>query len=217
MLKLFVLQCGMEVVHTMDSLQSGDRAPTDDPSATSPTAKRGTLAPLGRTAGSLRERLSLKDELVLAIAPTAAILCVLWMIELLSQHKVLFASLASSAFLIYLDPNHKANSPRSIALSQVIGALVGVATDYFLGVGYLAAGVAMVVTIVLLIAVDAVHPPAIGTALSFAFRRSDDSALGLFLLALVVILILVILQRLMLSTLTRLTRKNESPTPTVVK
>ena len=155
-------------------------------------------------AQSVRRKLTLKDEFVLAILPTVVVLCVLALIEALSQQRVLFASLASSAFLIYLDPQHPANSMRSLMVSHLAAAFVGAGVEYALGPGYNAAAVSMVATIVLIISADAVHPPAVGTALSFAFRPSDVTVLTLFILCLIVIAILVALQRSMLKILARL-------------
>lgn len=63
----------------------------------------------------------------------------------------------------------------------------------------------MAVTIVAMISLDAVHPPAVGTALSFAFRSNDVGVLALFLLSLLVIVILVVLQRAVLRLLAHLT------------
>lgn len=73
------------------------------------------------------------------------------------------------------------------------------------GPGYLAAGAAMVLTIAMMIVLDVVHPPAIGTALSFAFRAGPESNLALFGLAIGLVVILLILQRATLWLLARYT------------
>jgi CBS-domain-containing membrane protein len=173
-----------------------------------PASGRASLQPLPGASRSIRQRLSLKDEFILATLPTLAMLAVLALIELLSQQRVLFASLASSAFLIYLDPQHGANSVRSLVLSHLAAAVIGAGMDAALGAGYDAAGAAMAATIIFMITVDAVHPPAVGTALSFAFRSNDVGVLVLFMLSLSVIAILVILQRVVLHLLGRLTAKS---------
>jgi len=67
---------------------------------------RSSLQPIKGTNRALRSRLSLKDELVMVLLPTATVLGVLALVEVLSKKRLLFASLASSAFLIYLDPQH---------------------------------------------------------------------------------------------------------------
>ena len=59
----------------------------------------------------------------------------------------------------------------------------------------LIAGVALVVTIVLMILWDVVHPPAVSTAMSFALRAGEASNLALFVLALGITVVLVVLQR----------------------
>ena len=62
----------------------------------------------------------------------------------------------------------------------------------------------MVVTIGLMILLDAVHPPAVSTSLSFAFRAAAESNLVIFGLALAVTVTLVIIQRAALKLLARL-------------
>lgn len=49
-----------------------------------------------------KQRIGLKGELLLAAMPTLTVLLVLALVEALSNQRLLFASLASSAFLIYL-------------------------------------------------------------------------------------------------------------------
>lgn len=71
---------------------------------------RSSLKPIEGANRALRSRLDLKGELLLATAPTVTVLGVLALVEVLSRQRLLFASLAASAFLIYLDPQHGANS-----------------------------------------------------------------------------------------------------------
>jgi CBS-domain-containing membrane protein len=170
-------------------------------------AELESLRPIPGAHRSLRRELTLKDEFVLALLPTVVVLTVLGFIEALSQQRVLFASLASSAFLIYLDPQHGANSVRSIIVSHLAAALVGAGLEWGLGAGYKAAAAAMVFTIVIMISADVVHPPSVGTALSFAFRPSDLTVLSLFILCLAVVVILVGPQRLMLRVLASITAR----------
>lgn len=154
-----------------------------------------SLEPMpGRLRGA-RRRLGLRGELVLALLPTATVLVVLALVDVLSTQRLLFASLSSSAFLIYLDPEHRTNSMRTLLLAQVGGAALGWLTYMVLGAGYLSGGAAMVATIVYMIALDAVHPPAIATAMSFALRAGNAGNLALFGLAVVITALLVILER----------------------
>jgi hypothetical protein len=53
-----------------------------------------------------RERLGLRGEFALALLPTVVVLAVFALVETFSKQRLLFAGLASSAFLIYLDPQH---------------------------------------------------------------------------------------------------------------
>ncbi|RYG24101.1 HPP family protein [bacterium] len=142
-----------------------------------------------------RRRGGLWGELGLALLPTLTILLVLAFVEAFSRQRLLFASLASSAFLIYLDPRHRTNSVRTLALSQGLAAVLGFAARETLGTGYAAAAVAMLASIVLMVLLDAVHPPAVSTALGFAFRSGPETNLALFGLALTLVALLALLQR----------------------
>ncbi|OGX89147.1 hypothetical protein BEN49_09645 [Hymenobacter coccineus] len=149
------------------------------------------MGPLGG-----RPRLARRAELLLALLPTATVLLLLWLLKLLSNQQLLFASLASSAFLIYLDPGHRTNSVRTLAISQLGAAVLGTAMHAWLGPGYAAAAGALVLTIGLMVATNAMHPPAVATALNFAFRAgAGEGNLLLFGLAVGLVAVLVLLQR----------------------
>ena len=171
----------------------------------SPKEAPQSLQPGSSHTLALRARLDWRGEVLLALAPTAVVLLVLALVQAFSKQQVLFASLASSAFLIYLDPSHGTNRIRTLVLSQGVAALVGFAAFWVLGAGYGASSVAIVVTIFAMIVFDAVHPPAVSTALSFAFRASNETNLVLFALALLLVVLLVLLQRFSMWLLVRLT------------
>lgn len=156
---------------------------------------RSSLKPVEGANRALRSRLSLRDELVLALFPTAVVLAVLALVEVLSEQRLLFASLASSAFLIYLDPQHGTNRVRTLVSAQLLAATLGLMAHLAFGSSYLAAGSAMTLTIFLMVLLDVMHPPAVATALSFALRAGDASNLLLFGLAVGVTALLVGLQR----------------------
>jgi hypothetical protein len=145
----------------------------------------------------------LKNEFALALLPTATALLVLAFVEAFSRQRLLFASLASSAFLIYLDPEHAANSARTLVLAQTSAAAIGFLAFRLFGPGYYAAGGSMIAIIVGMILFDAVHPPAVATALSFAFRAGPESNLYLFALAVGMVILLLGLERVTLWLLTR--------------
>lgn len=134
----------------------------------------------------------------MAALPTATVLLVLVMVDTFSQQRLLFSSLAVSSFLIYLDPLHQMNKVRTLVISQVGAASLGLALFLAFGPGYAAAGIAMVVTIVLMVVVDLVHPPAIATAMSFALRAGNERSLVIFILAVGMTATLVVLQRAVL-------------------
>jgi CBS-domain-containing membrane protein len=91
-------------------------------------------------------------------------------------------------------------------VAQLLGFIFGLGADMALGPGYLAGAVAMAITIVTLIVFDIVHPPAVSTALAFAFVTTKDKVLLIFLIALVLIAALVLLQRVAVLTLSRIER-----------
>ena len=120
---------------------------------------RESLRPVVGANRALREQLTLKDELILALIPTLVVLGVLAFVEALSRQRLLFASLASSAFLIYLDPRHNTNAARTLSVAHLLAAGLGFVAYLSLGPGCISGGVAMVATIVLMILLDMVHPP----------------------------------------------------------
>lgn len=165
--------------------------------------KRSSLKPVPGANRSLRSRLNLQGEFVLALLPTVIVLAVFALVEVLSKQRLLFASLSASAFLIYLDPQHGTNTVRTLLTSQIMAASLGLVAYLTLGPGYLSGGTAMVATIVLMILLDAVHPPAVATSLSFAFRAGNEKNLVLFGLAVVVTAMLVVIERVTLWLLAR--------------
>ena len=79
-----------------------------------------------RTARS-RRHLGWRKEILLASLPTVVVLAVFAFIERFTHQRLLFASLGASAFLIYLDPEDATNSPRTLLIAQLGGAVAGFA------------------------------------------------------------------------------------------
>ena len=121
-------------------------------------------------------RLSVRQQFDLAIMPTAVVLLMVGWVHALSDQRLIFTSLASSAFLVYLDPEHPTNRVRTFLIAQGSATLLGFGSVSLLGSGFLAAGVATVLTILIIITLDAMHPPAISTALSCAFHTNSKKA-----------------------------------------
>lgn len=161
-----------------------------------PTAgPRESLAPSSPSLRRSRERLSLRGELTLAALPTVTVLGMLAVVHILSAQPLLTASLAASAFLIYLDPEHGANRVKALVVSQMLAVGFGWAAYALLGGGYVGTGVALVGTILGMVILDVVHPPAVSTALAFALRTGSVSNVLLFALALGITALLIVLQR----------------------
>jgi len=155
-------------------------------------------------------------ELALAVPSTLTMIASLFFVQVLTSQRVLFASLASSAFPIYREPTHPMNGLRVVTGAHLIATVLGVGCALVLGPGYVAAAAAMAITIFVLVIGDLVHPPAVSTALGFAFYARQEEAVGVFLLAVLMLATLVILERLAVWTLVRIqatTGRNRSRQP----
>ncbi|MFW5640037.1 MAG: HPP family protein, partial [Thermodesulfobacteriota bacterium] len=151
-------------------------------------------------------RFSLKQELMMAVMPTLTVICVFLLVGAFSRQRLLFASLSSSAFLIYVDPEHGMNRVFTLTFSQMLAATLGLFAYLVFGPGYLSGGVAMITAITLMILFDVVHPPAVSTSLSFAFRTGEVDNYTLFGMAVAMIAVLVILEQAALRIMFRVKR-----------
>jgi CBS-domain-containing membrane protein len=140
-------------------------------------------------------RFDIKTELFLVMVPTIVVIAVLLLLQFFSRQQLLFSSLASSAFLIYLDPRHPVNHVRTLLISQIAAAVLGYLVYLLCGPGYLSAALSMIVTIAAMIITRAMHPPAVSTAMIFAFQFTKVNTLVLFLFAVLLLVILIFLQR----------------------
>lgn len=141
----------------------------------------------------MRKRYDLKTEISLALLPTITMGMVLFLLEAYSKQHLLFASLASSAFLIYLDPEHPTNSIYTLVMAQTSAALIGIGVIKLIGPGYTSAILSMVLAITFMVLLNVMHPPAVSTALTFAFETGKT--MPLFLIALGLLVVLVIIQK----------------------
>ena len=80
--------------------------------------ERASLAPIPGAQRPGRQRLGWRSELLLVLLPTGTVLLVLGLVEAFSRQRLLFASLAASAFLIYLEPQHGTNSVRTLSMDE---------------------------------------------------------------------------------------------------
>lgn len=154
----------------------------------------------------MRKRYGLKTEISLALLPTLSMTIVLFLLETYSKQHLLFASLASSAFLIYLDPQHPTNSIYTLLMAQVSAALIGFGVLKLIGPGYSSAMLAMIISIIFMILLNVMHPPAVSTALTFAFETGKT--LPLFMIALGILVVLIILQKVSVWLINRNVPKN---------
>ncbi len=88
---------------------------------------------------------------------------------------VLFASVAASAFILFITPLAKAANPLKFVKSYMIAGVIGAASYYVLAFlpEYLEAGIVIFVVSALLIATRSEHAPALGIAFAFVLFRID--------------------------------------------
>lgn len=82
---------------------------------------RKSLRPFVSREQTARRQLDFKSELALALLPTLTVLAVFALVEVFSHQRLLFVSLAATAFLIYHDPQHKTNTMATVLIAQIGG------------------------------------------------------------------------------------------------
>lgn len=154
-------------------------------------------------------RYDLRTDILLAVMPAGVMIVVLLLLNSFGKQEILFSSLASSAFLIYLEPEHPTNNVRTLLIAQLSAAVVGYVVYRLIGPGYLSAAISMIVVISIMIVTKAMHPPAVATALVFAFQHAKPNTLLMFFVAVVFVVVLVFLQRISLWLIKRSSDKNK--------
>lgn len=149
----------------------------------------------GYTLACMFRKIDIKTEIILAVMPTVIIIAVLLLLEAFSRQQLLFSSLASSAFLIYLDPRHPTNSVRTLVIAQLSAAVIGYLVFLGVGPGYFSAALSMIIAIAAMIMTRAMHPPAVSSALIFAFQYTKVNTLLMFCFAVLLLVILIVLQK----------------------
>ncbi len=79
---------------------------------------------------------------------------------------LLIASLGSSAVTLFALPKAPAARPRSAILGQVLSAVCGWGTQFLLGSTWYACAIAVMLSLVVMVLLDCVHPPGGATALT---------------------------------------------------
>lgn len=104
---------------------------------------------------------------------------------------ILFASFASSAFLMFIVPESKAAKMSRFVRSYIIGGVMG-AIGFtllpFIGT-YLSVGIILFATALMLIWTDSMHPPAMG--LTLAFIIYDVGYTGIAIAAIGVVMLII--------------------------
>ncbi len=134
-------------------------------------------------------------------------MAVFLLVQVFTQQTFLFASLASSAFLIYKEPENGMNQVKTLVPAHLAAAAVGLGTFFVFGEGLLSGGVSMALTIALLVTLGIVHPPAVSSSLAFAFRAHQESEFVIFVLAVSMVAALFIIERFTVVLLHRYERR----------
>ncbi len=156
-------------------------------------------------------RYDLQTDVLLALMPASVMVGVLLLLNLFGKQEVLFSSLASSTFLIYLDPQHPANSVRTLIIAQLSAAAISYLVYIVIRAGYTSAAISMIIAIAVMIIAKAMHPPAVSTALVFAFQQTKPNTLLMFFFAVCLLVILIILQRASLWLIKQSENKKTAP------
>lgn len=96
--------------------------------------------------------LKVRLRLCLAIIPAVVVLLIVGCLEALGDQLLIFTSLASSAFVVYFDPEHPTNRVRTFLIAQSGAALLGLGSVSLLGAGFAAAALTMVLTVFFMLA-----------------------------------------------------------------
>ncbi len=88
---------------------------------------------------------------------------------------LLIASLGSSAVTLFGLPKAPAARPYNAIVGQISSAIVGWSTQYLLGSEWYACAIAVMLSLVVMVALNAVHPPGGATALTAVLTPQDWS------------------------------------------
>jgi CBS-domain-containing membrane protein len=137
-----------------------------------------------------RKRPTFSRLFVVTVATMVTILVVLIIDQDVGKQPLLVASLASSSFLMYYQPLNEVNRFGPLVLGQLTCAVFGFLANLLLRDPLSSAAVAVSFSVVAMMLLRIVHPPAVATSLVFAYRPHGVSALGTFFLTLLVVLVL---------------------------
>jgi CBS-domain-containing membrane protein len=79
---------------------------------------------------------------------------------------LLIASLGSTAVTLFALPKAPAATPKSAIIGQISSAIVGWGTQYLLGTEWYSCAIAVVLSLVVMVLLNSVHPPGGATALA---------------------------------------------------
>ncbi|MHB1416124.1 MAG: HPP family protein, partial [Chloroflexota bacterium] len=126
-------------------------------------------------------------------ATVVTVVGAIFLVQGLARQPILITSLASSAFLFYYQPLNEVNRFAPLVFGHLLAAGVGFLAALFLPVPYASTAVSIAGTVVLLMVLRLVHPPAISTSLVFSYQPHGVPALLTFALVLFIIAVLGLL------------------------
>ncbi len=135
---------------------------------------------------------SARRLVAVSVATIATVLLLIFVVQDLARQPVLVTSLASSAFLLYYQPQNEVNRFKPLVFGHALAAGVGFVASLLLPLPYVATAVGIATTVVLMSLLRIVYPPAISTTLVFAYRPHDVTVIVTFLGTLAVVLVLAL-------------------------
>lgn len=89
---------------------------------------------------------------------------------------VIVAAVGATSFTVLTIPNHSTARPKNVICGQTIGAIVGLACSTLV-LDPIRGGSAVALGTLLMVTINAEHPPAAGTALGLAIKPSPEGAI----------------------------------------
>ena len=135
-------------------------------------------------------RYMIKEKLIPALFGGLAIFIVSYMLELTIGSAILFASLGASTVILSEFPDTRMAKLRVVVIAYFIAAVIGYFCSFITYLPF-AAGLAIFLTIALMLVFNHTHAPAGGIALAFVFYSRESIDLAYVVLTVLALLIIL--------------------------
>jgi hypothetical protein len=136
---------------------------------------------LKRLLGVFYSPVSHSEKLISGVGGTLSILAVLWISQLflpLAQSTLIVASMGASAVLLFAVPHGPLSQPWPLMGGHLVSAAIGVSCALWVESPFLAAGLAVGLSISAMYYLNCIHPPGGATALTAVIGGESIHALG---------------------------------------